>query len=321
MGKNMSKRLLTAALPLFLLVFSSCSDDDGALAPYEDAPAMSAIQLQSQSYQPKITWIGGYVSVIGANRGTKAALDSTLVWLAHSPQDDIKYPIVYGQTPAGASDITAQYGGTYSDKLIEDQVYTFWTLKKDVWDAVAQNSDKTIALDSALARSGYAVVSDTLKLSKYDFVQSVVPLDVYINIDPAGISQTRGRLGKIYIAQPDTGNNIIVNWDITWTGITDTNISAMGIVEGGQYDVNFMVWEIYSEETVDGATVFGKKNVISRPVLLGQTFAGTRTFGTFPANGLQRNKTYYLWIASKEWNGKDRLLSTTGYSYLTFKTL
>ncbi|HEX2982243.1 MAG TPA: hypothetical protein VHO28_01735, partial [Ignavibacteriales bacterium] len=168
--------------------------------------------------------------------------------------------------------------------------------------------------------NGYAVVSDTLKLSKYDFVQSVVPLDVYINIDPAGISQTRGHLGKIYIAQPDTGNNVIVNWDITWPGITDTNISAMGIVEGGQYDVNFMVWEIYSEETIDGAVVFGKKNVISRPVSLGQTFSETRSFGGIPASGLQRGKTYLVWIASKEWDGQGRTSTATGYSYLTFKT-
>lgn len=321
MGKKMLKSLLAAAAPLFLLAFSSCSDDDGALAPYVDSPAMSAITIQGQSYQPKITWIGGYISVIGVNKGSKAALDSTLVWLAQSSQDDIKYPIVYGQTPSGASDLTAQFGGTFSSALIEDQVYTFWTLKKELWDEVSQNMDKTIALDSALAKNGYTVTGDTVKLSRYDYVQSVIPMDVYINIDPAGTSTTLGRLGRINITLPDTGNNVIVTWDITQSGITDTNISAIGIVEGGQYDVNNNVWEVYSEENVDGVPVFGKKNVISRPVLLGQTFAETRAFGSFPASGLQRNKTYYLWIASKEWDGKGRIRSTNGYAYITFKTL
>jgi hypothetical protein len=63
-----------------------------------------------------------------------------------------------------------------------------------------------------------------------------------------------------------------------------------------------------------------KHNVISPPLLSGQQLNNTKEFVEYPVEGLQRNKTYYVWIANKDWNGVGRLRATPYYAYATFKT-
>jgi len=93
----------------------------------------------------------------------------------------------------------------------------------------------------------------------------------------------------------------------------------MGIVAGTQYDASKVVWEIYTEETVNGSTVFGQENLISSPVYPGAHLDGTFTFTEYPATGLVRNNGYYVWIAAKKWDQKSRLRITPYYAYVTFK--
>lgn len=307
---------ISILLIFLLLSFFGCSKDDNSLAPYVGSPAMSDIVVQSGSFKPAVTWIGGYVSVFAVNRGNKAALDSTLVWLIHSVGNNIHYPVTFGVLPEGAEDLTAQFGGSTVDSLSEDNTYTYWVLKEDVWNQISSQKGKVIEIDSSQSGSLVQIIDDTLKVNNFSCVKETQNLDVYINID--NIS-TFGRLGIISIEIMNS-NNPVISWEITQDGVTDSLISAIGISEGGQYDATKLIWEVFSEEDSAGVKIYGKKNLIKSPVTAGESFTGTHVFAEYPAAGLERNKTYYLWIANKDWDGATRLRFASGYAYLTFNT-
>ena len=94
----------------------------------------------------------------------------------------------------------------------------------------------------------------------------------------------------------------------------------MGIVEGNQFNPDAEVWSVYSLSDSAGQPQFGKVNIINPPVTAGQSIPGTQVFVEYPAGGLMKNKTYYVWIANRLWDGEGRLRSTNYYAYLTFNT-
>jgi hypothetical protein len=316
-----TKNYLTSFLNLLqgiiiTIVFISCESTDNTLAPYAGAPNVSGLQIEAESYTPKITWIGGYVTVLGINRGSKAALDNSLVWLIHKSGNDIHYPVQYGQLPSGAEDLTSQYGGSSIPQLIEDSTYTIWVVKEDVWSVLTANAGKIISLDDALTQT-YSIVGDTIKLSASVHTQKTQNLDNYLNIYEI---KTYGQLGIIGISQTNTSNDPKISWRIIQSGVTDTLISAIGIADGSQYSSTASIWEAYSEVTENDTLFYGKHNVIPSPLLAGQNLSSTKVFVEYPIDGLQRNKTYYVWIANKNWDGVGRLRSTPFYAYATFKT-
>lgn len=312
-AKSVSKRFIEILLILIILL--SCTENDNTIAPYNASTPMSTLTIEPNSYKPKITWIGGYVSTIGVNLSEFSKLDTSLIWCTYSPPNNIKYPIQFGTFPNGALDIIEDYEGTFQDVLTEDNVYTFWIIKDEVWQNISDQTGKFIALDTNIVGDKFWIDNDTVKISDSYHTQITYPLDVYINIDWDN-TQSFGRLGEIIVEQTDTSNNIVVDWNIIQSGITDSLISAIGICIGSQYDINSMIWETWSEEIVDGESIFGKKNVISKPLLLGQDFEETRVFGEWPETGLERDQTYYLWIASKEWDGVRRGRAVDGYAYM-----
>lgn len=318
----------TYYLPLtaVLLLLSSCEDRDNSLAPYEGSPGMSNITVEANTYTPKITWLGGYVSVVGINKGSNGALDSSLIWLIYKTGNSISYPLTYGQLPDGASDLTAQYGGANIPRLIEDQPYTYWVMKEDVWNQIKDQQNKILRVNPSLA-FGYQVILDTIEISKSSYVQINKNIDSYLNIfDISYFGLPEVILGRIELVETDTSNSPIIRWTITQHDsngvlITDSLISAIGIVEGTGYEASKIVWEVYSEEIVNGVPTYGKKNVIGSPVYApSANIPETFTFKEFPLTGLERNKGYYLWIAAKGWNQRDRFRYTTQYAFITFKT-
>jgi hypothetical protein len=313
-NKNYYSFYFTALLLSAIIV--GCNETDNTLAPYIGSPAMSNIYVEPGSFNPGITWVGGYVSVLGVNRGDRAALDSTLVFLIYQSGNGIKYPVRFGAVPGGAQDITSQFGETAIDSLNEDETYTYWVLKEDAWNQISAERNKYLVPDSTLSGTSVEIEADTILIPLQAHTQMTQSIDVYVNITNV---TTFGQLGIISIT-PAASNNPTISWEITQSGITDTNISAIGLVEGQQYQPINSKWEMFSVDDSAGVTRYGKQNVISRPLSLGQNFPGTIVFVEYPPEGLERGKEYYIWIASKEWDGTSRLRFALGYAYATFRT-
>ncbi len=309
--------ILFAAI-IFILssIITSCDEQNDGLAPYNDPNKMSNITIQDSTYKPKVTWLGGYVSVLGVNYGSRAALDSTLVFLIYKSGNDIRFPVTFGEVPSGAQDLTTQFGGTRADTLTEDSTYTFWVLKEAEWNQISTLSNKLLVFDSSLSIS-LQIAGDTIKLSDQGHTQFVKPLDVFIDITAVN---SVGRLGIITIEETNITNSPVIRWSITQTGVTDTAISAIGIVEGSQFNPDAEVWAVYSVSDSAGQTQYGKVNIINAPVITGQSFSGTQVFVEYPIGGLKKNATYYLWIANKSWDGEGRTRTTNYYAYVTFNT-
>lgn len=315
--KDLTKALLKQFFPIasiLLLLITSCNKQDDGLAPYVGSPRLSKIVIQDSTFKPKITWLGGYVSVVGINQGSHAALDSTLVFTVYKAGDDLHYPIKFGEVPAGAQELTTQYGGSRIDSLYEDSTYTFWILREAEWNQISSMHNKILVFDPTLSTS-IQINGDTIRLSADSYYQSVNPINVYINIADLRV---RGRLGTITVEATNVSNNPIIRFNVTQ--VEDTLISAMGIVEAGQFSSDAEIWSVLSVSDSAGQTLYGKANVISSPVVAGQNLSGTQVFVEYPEGGLQKNKSYYLWIANKFWDGEGRILSTNYYAYVTFNT-
>jgi hypothetical protein len=306
------KWLLTMIIPFMII---SCENSDGPLAPYAGSPALSKITVEEGTFTPKITWIGGYASVVGINRGANAALDTSLVWLVYRQGNNLKYPIKYGTIPEGAQDLTSTYGGISEPELTEDRNYTFWVMKEEVWSKISNSTNKIIVIDSSL--QDVSAVGDTLKVPALLHTALNKNFDNYVNIFNI---TTRGPLADLNVVETDTSNSVFISWVIKQAGYTDSTVAVVGLVEGGQYDIGKVLWELYSEDLSTGQPVYGKHNVIASPIHPVEERPGTRTFFSFPLNGLERGKGYYVWIAGKDWNGVDRLRVTQHYAYLTFET-
>ena len=326
---NISKRavmglkrgpLLTYGLAVLLAgVAMSCNKENDTLAPYTPGPVhLNALQVESGTYTPAVSWGGGYVSALGVNRGTKARLDTSLVWLIHQAGDAIHYQQHFGVPPSGSQDLTTTYGGQPLTSLAEDQMYTFWVAKDDVWGAITSNAGKTLVADTS-ATVPTRVSGDTLYLRTQSFTVKGNPIDLFINIRNVN---SVGRLGIISVIPTNTTNAPIITFKVNQTGTPppDTLLANIGISAGGTYDVSSVVWEVLSVDSSSGTPVYWTKDVITSPVTAGQSIPGTAVFTAFPPEGLKRNQGYYVWIANKNWDQKNRTRTAYNYAYATFET-
>jgi len=316
----MNKELRKLILLLLAVFVIGCDSDDEGLAPYagsdpDQARDMSNILVQQGSYRPNITWVGGYANVIGVNKGPKAALDSTLIWLIHTNGNNIRFPVTFGTLPEGAEDLTAAYGGVKLDSLDEDFTYSYWVMKEDVWNQVSGQNGKHLQIDSAVTT--VTVEADTLLLPISGAVNRTQAIDVFVNIMDV---KTYGKLADLNVIPTNNTNNPIITWTIKESGVTDSSISAIGLVEGQQYQEIYVKWAAWSLETVNGQPVYGRKNLISSPVVIGQSFPETRVFNEYTLGGLERNKDYLVWIANRIWNQSTRSRAASGYAWVTFRT-
>lgn len=294
--------------------FFSCNNEDNTLAPYTGSPPVSNITVQAESFNPKITWLGGYVSVFGINKGNSAALDSTLVWLVHTNGNNIHYPLVACRLPEGAQDITAQYGGLSIDSLQEDQDYTFWVLKEDVWNQISSYTQFKLAEDSS-ASASFRISGDSLLLSAAKFEVVSEPINVYINILDI---RKFGPLADVNV-ETTTMNVPKVTWTIKAPGAVDSMVAAIGFAGGTTYDASTSLWEVYSERDSAGIKIYVKDNVIKSPVIVSETLPNTRAFVVYNPQNLVRNAYYHVWIADKTWDRVNRQRFTPGYAYVTFR--
>jgi hypothetical protein len=310
--------LLTAAFSLL----GGCKEEDGPVAPYAGAGAMATVKVQDSVFTPKVTWLGGYVSIVGVNRGTVAKLDSSLVWLVFQAGNSIHYPVTFGQIPQGAQDLAANYGGHSLLHLKEDEVYTFWVMKEDAWNLVSGQPNKPLIIDS-LTTSLVTPRNDTLLVSARSYSNRVRAVDVYINVKDLTaygrlVTDPATQKALITITASDTCNRPVVRFTVKQQGVRDTMIAAIGVCVGGEYKVQNRVWEMISKDVRPDTVILWKNNVIASPIQMGQSVSNTETFVTYPPEGLQRGVSYYLWMASKDWDQKGRIRSTQFYAYATF---
>jgi len=314
-----TQKLITIFLwGLFFSFFLfNCGEKDQPLAPYLGERNLGNIQIEEGAFAPKITWTGGYVSIFAVNRDTLARLDSSLIMLVYAPNNNIHYPVTFGQVPAGAQNLLDQYGGKAAERLEEDNTYTFWMLTDDAWQTVSQYPGKCIKVNPNSNSITAEVKNDSILANADSHAQSVLPLDVFVNLTNIN---SRGRLGELMLSEPVEMKDPVLTWKIMQEGVTDTMIAAMGLCEGAGYLPTAVVWEVWSEDFLSGNPVYGKNNVISAPVTLGQTFPGTKTFYEYPVEGLKRNQMYYLWIANKDWDGLKHGRAANYYAYISFET-
>ncbi|MEW6654234.1 MAG: hypothetical protein AB1394_12320, partial [Bacteroidota bacterium] len=304
-------------IALMAIALFSCRQEDETLPSYSGSPNMSTIYVEQGTFKPSITWVGGYISVIGANIGVSAKLDASLIWLVKSGAEDIRYPVKFGDIPPMSQNLISQFGGSQLDSLVEDNTYTYWVLKGKLWNQISQYKGKVLLADKNLPAESFEIKGDTVKISQYSFVAETKSIDVFTNIKNL---QLFGRLGKIKIEQAVNNKGPKISWEVTQSGVTDTRLSAIGIVMGQSYSQTNQIWEVWSDETVAGVRVYGKKNLISAPLYAGSLFSGTRVFQKYPEEGLIRNKDYYIWIANSSWDGKTHGRTANGYAFAYFRT-
>lgn len=317
MKKNILFGLLTAAALLSAGCFYGCSKSDTGLAPYSDKPQLSGVTVEKLSFRPHIEWLGGYVSVLGINKGSKAALDSTLVWLVYAPGNSLHYPVQFGVLPSGAQDLTAKYGGKKSDSLNEDTQYTYWLMKEDAWTQLSTAADKNLTVDPSLSTSSVVVAGDSVRVTPMSLARITENLDVFVNITSV---ETRGKLADITIIQPTKDNYPVISWKIKQPDVKDSTVSVIGLNEGNQFIQTGSIWEVWSLDSSSGKKVYGKNDVIVSPLAIGSKIQQTQTFMEFPAEGLKRNVDYYIWIANKDWDQQGHTRFTSNYAYAVFHT-
>jgi len=309
---------LLSGLALAAMLFwaiPGCDSDDSTLAPYAGGGrAMSSITVEESTLVPRISWLGGYATVLAVNRGTSALLDPSLVWLVSKTGDALSYPVTYGILPSGAQDLTGTYGGTTTPTLVEDSMYTYWIMKAEAWSQVSQLPNRTIMVDSSVT-GVLTERNDTLRVNPLYLTESTERLDLYINVRDV---RPFGRLARLSVFQSDTTSRLLVTWTITQPGLTDSLIAAIGLTEGSQYDVNTVTWELISEDLTVQPPVYFKNNVIASPLRMGDEVPGAVQFTVYPASALKRGTQYYLWIANKDWDGVNRTRSTSNYAFATF---
>lgn len=138
--KNLSV-LFPAALVAAMLGFLSCNQQsDNGLAPYAGDRALGITRV-TQNFTPDLQWLGGRVAAVGVNKGSSAALDSTLVWLMTAPDNSISSYITIGAHTDSAK--IRQVGGMPADSLSDNTQYTFWIATRALFDANLVDTQRT----------------------------------------------------------------------------------------------------------------------------------------------------------------------------------
>ncbi len=225
-------RLLAAAL---VVAGAGCSQDENPLADYDGARALDLLRV-TQSFTPEIQWVGGRVAAVGVNRGTRAALDSTLVWLRTAPGNAISSYATVGQETAAATIVG--YGGTPQERLTDGETYTFW---------IAEASALDVGLDS-------------LRIDTTAFADTTLTMQLLLRGQQGG-SPALGVRFEIERDERLTGERFIVRW--TPETVRFRHLALRPASTGSFAD---LVWYLFSPE--------GSPPQIAPPVTMGEAPPG-----------------------------------------------
>ena len=218
-------------------MLAGCDSSSDLLAPYEGERPL-ILQRVTQSSTPDIQWVGGRVAAIGVNRGTQAALDSTLVWVQRADADEVSSHVTIGE--GGDDDFVRTLGGSPVESLVDGETYTVWLAT-------------TSALETGL---------DTTQVNAFAFVDTTLTMALIL----------RGRSG----GDPNIDLNATITRDerltgtqfrVTWTpaDVPFRQLAIRNSTTGGFTD---LVWHIVTPEDEPAG--------ITSPVIIGEAPEGTQ---------------------------------------------
>lgn len=257
-----------------LLVGAGCSQDANPLAPYEGSRPLDLLKV-TQSFTPEIQWVGGRVAAVGVNRGTRAALDSTLVWLRAAPGNENaigSFATVGLETSAA---LITSYGGTPQDRLTDGETYTFW---------IAEASAMGVGLDS-------------LRIDPTAFADTTLTMTLLLRGQQGGSSA----LGVRFEVERDerlTGERFIVRW--TPESVRFRHLALRPASTGSFTD---LIWYLFSPE--------GSPPAIASPVTIGEAPPGVDQITEFAGFS---PSVHTLWGATDDWN-QSFSPSAPGYAF------
>ena len=285
-------KLVFALLAVFSMI--SCrGDQDNPLAAYEGNRPLS-FQRVTQSYHPDIQWIGGRVAAVGVNRGNKAALDSTLIWIETATTDAIGPVSTVGLRPDVAT--VRKYKGTPVDSLANETEYTFWIAEKSVFDGTLSPS----------LRTPFSFRDTTFAINV--FFTSPMQWGERDPSDPFGDRP----LVTISIVRDEklTGDKFIVSW-------TPDSIAfrRIGIRKGSYPGFTDLVWHVFLPDSVP--------DKIRPPISVPTPPSGAGVAVDWPAEGFEKGTVYFLWMVRTGWKSMPPDWGTfaRGYSGMTFKPI
>ena len=282
MKKTLLKVLISFSLILiFCLILLNCSDESSTtLAPYEGQRDLALLEV-TLNYTPDIQWLGGRVAAVGVNRGPRAALDTSLVWLTTAQDNSISSYVTVGENTD--VDRILSYGGTPVDSLQDETEYTFWIAEKAAFDAM---------LDSAAMAP--AIFSDSTFILRF-----------LLKGQYGGAKDPQGNLivqMRVFREQTLLENKYVIDW--TPDTIPFRRIAIRESSFGGFTD---LIWHIVTPD--------GVPDNIYPPVVIGSTVPGTDTAIPWPETGFESNTVYFVWMANSDWVINDFRPGAPGYAW------
>jgi hypothetical protein len=279
---------------LAMISMISCrGNQENPLAAYEGDRPLS-FQRVTQSYHPDIQWLGGRVAAVGVNRGSKAALDSTLVWIQTSATDMIG-PVSTVGLHADAATVR-KYRGIPVDSLENETKYTFWIAEKAVFDG---------ALNSTL-RTPFSFRDTSFTIN----VLFTSPMQ-WGERDPSDPFEERPLVTfSIVRDEKLTGDRFIVSWT------PDTvAFRRIGIRKGSYPAFTDLVWHVFLPDSVP--------DKIRPPICVPTPPSGAGVAVDWPSEGFEKGTVYFLWMVRTGWKSMppDWGSFAKGYSGMTFKPI
>ncbi|HLT48219.1 MAG TPA: hypothetical protein VK002_13375 [Rubricoccaceae bacterium] len=266
-----------------MLAVAGCSEDTNPLAPYEGGRPLDLLRV-TQSFTPEIQWVGGRVAAVGVNRGTRAALDSTLVWIRTAPDNSISS---FVGLEGGSDDaLVTSYGGTPQDRLTDGETYTFWLAERSALDA---------ALDSTRMEAG-------------TFADTTLTLRLLLR------GQNGGGLDPVFEIERDerlTGERFVVRW-----APEGLRFRRLALREGPAGGFTNLIWHVLVPE--------GQPPSIASPVTIGVTPEGAEEVTPFRDTGFEPDTTaltYVLWGVTDEWDEENPAFGVNTPGYASFRIL
>ncbi len=268
---------------ILLLLFVNCSkDSNDVLAPYKGERPLILLQI-TKNYTPDIQWLGGRVAAVGVNKGDKAGLESSLIWLMTADENSIGSYVTYGTNSNTAKIL--EYGGIPEDSLKHEVEYTYWLAEKSAFDA---------ALDST-------------QLNEHNFIDTTFTMDLYLDGRAGGERLGNKLVVTISIRREQTLLEEIFTLDWEPRDIPFRRIAIREDASSGAF--TDLIWDVSTPDSIE--------DNIYPPVIIGEPPEGTIETIAWPETGFKRNVVYFLWIANNKWDGQSFNRTAPGYAWFT----